>query len=87
MLILGKTLEIIVETKKFLSSHFEMKDLGEDDVILGVKVSRTPNGISLSQSHYVKKVLEKFHCENDVPAKTPYDASVPLCKNLGKSVS
>ena len=87
MLILDNNLSAVIKTKELLSSQFEMKDLGEADVILGVKVIRNSNGISLSQSHYVKKVLEKFNVHDDVPAKTPYDVSIHLCKNLGKSVS
>ncbi|KAL0367959.1 UNVERIFIED_CONTAM: Retrovirus-related Pol polyprotein from transposon TNT 1-94 [Sesamum calycinum] len=36
MLIFGSNLQVINETKKFLCSQFDMKDLGEADVILGV---------------------------------------------------
>ena len=34
MLIFGTSLEVICETKKFLGSKFDMKDLGKTDVIL-----------------------------------------------------
>ena len=37
-----------------------MKDLGEAEVILGIKITRTTNGINLSQEHYVKKILKRF---------------------------
>jgi hypothetical protein len=37
ILILGMSLDVIKETKDFLSSNFEMKDLGEDDGILNIK--------------------------------------------------
>ena len=37
-----------------------MKDMGLADVILGIKISRKSNGLVLSQSHYVDKILEKF---------------------------
>ena len=37
-----------------------MKDLGVTDVILGMKISRKSDGLVLSQSHYIKKILEKF---------------------------
>ncbi|XP_074267011.1 uncharacterized protein LOC141590312 [Silene latifolia] len=87
MLILGSNLFVVNKTKQFLSSRFEMKDLGEADVILGVRVVKNSNGISLSQSHYVEKVLKKFKSFDVIPARTPYDASVSLCKNLGDSVS
>jgi hypothetical protein len=38
MLIFGTNLHAIKVTKKFLCSKFEMKDLGEADVILGIKI-------------------------------------------------
>ena len=36
MLIFGSNISCVNETKKFLSSKFDMKDLGEADVILGI---------------------------------------------------
>ena len=38
-----------------------MKDMGEADVILGVKVTRIGNGFILSQPHYVEKMLKRFN--------------------------
>jgi len=43
-----------------LSNNYDMKDLGVADVILRIKITRTPDGISLSQSHYVDKITERF---------------------------
>ena len=34
-----------------------MKDLGEADVILNIKLIKGENGITLSQSHYVEKIF------------------------------
>ena len=34
--------------KKFIGSKFDTKDLGEVEVILGIKITRTPNGLKLS---------------------------------------
>jgi len=45
--------------KDYLSNKFDMKDLGEADMILDMKISRTPKGIRLSLSHSIK-MLEKF---------------------------
>jgi len=36
ILILGTSLDVIKEVKDFLSNNFEMKDLGEADVILNI---------------------------------------------------
>ncbi|KAL0365385.1 UNVERIFIED_CONTAM: Retrovirus-related Pol polyprotein from transposon TNT 1-94 [Sesamum angustifolium] len=63
------------------TNKFEMKDMGEADVILGIKLIRSTDGIAISQSHYVEKILEKFGYQNSRIAKTPYDSSVALFKN------
>jgi hypothetical protein len=44
ILILGTSLDVIKETKDFLSNNFEMKDLREADVILNIKLLREGNG-------------------------------------------
>jgi hypothetical protein len=40
ILIFGTNLNVIKEVKEFLSQNFEMKDLGETDVILNIKLVR-----------------------------------------------
>ncbi|KAL0555831.1 hypothetical protein IC582_004332 [Cucumis melo] len=87
MLIFGTNMELITDTKFFLSSHFEMKDLGEADVILGVKIRKNKTSLSLCQSHYVEKILKKFDSFDVSPVRTPFDASKHLKKNKGDSVS
>jgi hypothetical protein len=44
ILILGSSLSVIEEVKKFLSNNFEIKDLGEADVILNIKLLREGDG-------------------------------------------
>ena len=56
MLIFGSDMHVINETKNMLKSHFDMKDLGEANFILGMKITKTCNGIFLDQSHYVEKI-------------------------------
>ena len=67
------------EVKEFLSNNFEMKYLGEADVILNIKLLREGE-ISLLQSHYIEKVLSRFGSSDCAPAPTPYDPSVLLRK-------
>ncbi|KAL0309192.1 UNVERIFIED_CONTAM: Retrovirus-related Pol polyprotein from transposon TNT 1-94 [Sesamum radiatum] len=64
-----------------------MKDLGEADVILGVKIRKTENGFSLCQSHYIEKILKRFNCYEEILVRTPYDPSICLKKNNGDNVS
>ena len=87
MLIMGSNHEIIMNTKGMLKKNFDMKDMGLADVILGIKILRTFEGLVLSQSHYVETILEKFLQSNSAPVKTPVDLSVHLRKNHGKPVS
>uniref|UniRef100_A0A2N9ISW3 Reverse transcriptase Ty1/copia-type domain-containing protein n=1 Tax=Fagus sylvatica TaxID=28930 RepID=A0A2N9ISW3_FAGSY len=79
--------DIIKATKRMLNSKFDMKDLGVADVILGIKITRTSDGLILSQSHYIKKVLEKFGRYDDSPMKTPIDVNLHLTKNKGNDIS
>ncbi|GKD01344.1 zinc finger, CCHC-type containing protein, partial [Tanacetum coccineum] len=47
-------------TKEFLSSKFSMKDMGEADVILGIRIKHESNGIAISQSHYIEIRTEEI---------------------------
>ena len=81
ILILGTSINVINEVKSFLSKCFDMKDLGEADVILNIKLNKDESGITLSQSHYVEKILSRFGFMDSKPSPTPYDPSVTLRKN------
>nr|GEY44046.1 zinc finger, CCHC-type [Tanacetum cinerariifolium] len=61
MLIFGTDQNQVDETKKFFSSRFSMKDMGEADVILGIKIKHENKGIGITQSHYIEKILKKFN--------------------------
>jgi hypothetical protein len=58
-----------------------MKDLGQADVILNIKLIKKESGITLSQSHYVEKILSHFGFIDGKFSPTPYDPGVILCKN------
>ena len=51
MLIFGTNMKDVCETKKYLSSMFQMKYLNEVDAILGIKIKRHSVGFVLCQSH------------------------------------
>ena len=81
ILIFGTNIDVINEVKSFLSKSFDMKDLGEADVIMNIMLIKDENGITPSQSHYVEKILSRFGYVNSKPSPTPYDPSVILRKN------
>ena len=81
ILIFGTNIDAIKEVKSFLSKSFDMKDLGEANVIMNIKLIKGKNGITLSQSHYVEKILCPFGYVDSKPSPIPYDSSVILRKN------
>ena len=52
-----------------------MKDLGETNFILGMKITKTCDEIFLDQSHYVEKILRKYDHKS---VATHFDSSVHL---------
>ncbi|GJR97208.1 zinc finger, CCHC-type containing protein [Tanacetum coccineum] len=87
MLIFGTDQVQVDMTKEFLSSRFSMKDMGEANVILCIKIKHGSNGIAISQSHYIEKVLKKFNYFDCTPVSTPMDTSEKLMANNGQAVS
>jgi hypothetical protein len=57
-----------------------MKDMGEANFVLGVKITRDRSKklLSLSQGTYIKKILERFHMHNSKPTDTPMENGCTL---------
>ena len=62
ILLVSSDVGLLLETKKFLSSNFDMKDLGEVSFILGIEIhrDRRKRVLGLSQKAYLEKVLKKY---------------------------
>jgi hypothetical protein len=52
--------------------------MGEADDILNIKLIKIENVITLTRSHYVKKVLSRFGYKDIKHSPTPYDPSLIL---------
>jgi hypothetical protein len=81
ILIFETSLDVINEVKTFLCQSFNMKDLGECDVILDIKLIKGENENTLTQSHYVEKFFSHFGYKDSKPSPTPYNHSLILRKN------
>lgn len=66
--------------------YYLMKDLGEGNMILKVKVIRSDDDI-VAQKHYVKKLLKKFEYFEVTSVIIFYDANSKFKKIYGNSVS
>ncbi|CAM8900035.1 unnamed protein product [Rhodiola kirilowii] len=63
-----------------------MKDMGETELILSIRIERVDGGLALTQSHYIEKVLKKYKYLDCHPVITPFDSSKHL-PNEGDPVS
>ena len=63
ILLASSNKDMLLETKRFLSSNFDMKDLGEAFYILGTEIhrDRSKGVLGLSQKAYIDGVLKKYN--------------------------
>ncbi|GJX34297.1 zinc finger, CCHC-type containing protein [Tanacetum coccineum] len=65
----------------FKARLFSMKDMGEADVILGIKNKCENKGIVITQTLYIEKILKKFNHEDCSQVSTPMDPVEKLMPN------
>ncbi len=77
LLIAGSSSTEVQSIKDKLSHGFEMKNMGEAKVILGIEISRdrSTRRLFINQSDYTQNVLERFGMSNSKPVVTPMDRS------------
>ncbi|CAN6698728.1 unnamed protein product [Malus baccata var. baccata] len=71
MVVTGDDTEEIKRLQGYLSSEFEMKDLGGLKYFLGIEVARSRDGIYLSQRKYVLDLLSETGMLACKPVETP----------------
>jgi hypothetical protein len=73
ILLTSSDVSLLLETKKFLSSKFDMKELGEASFILGIEIhrDRSKGVLGLSQKAYIEKILKKFCMHKCSPSPSP----------------
>lgn len=68
------------QVKQALSQKFELRELGEINQLLGIRIERTANTISLDQSTYICSLLSKFEMNDCKPVATPMEINKKLEK-------
>jgi hypothetical protein len=73
ILLASNDVHLLLETKGFLSSYFDMKDLGEASYVLGIEIhrDRRKGVFGLSQKSYIETVLKKFNMHKCNPTPAP----------------
>jgi len=84
ILIASNDKSTLAEVKAWLSSKFDMKDMGEASYVLGVEIHRDQNKrlLGLSQKTYLRSVLKRFSMENCKPANVPIIKGTKLSEEL-----
>ncbi|CAN1188688.1 Retrovirus-related Pol polyprotein from transposon TNT 1-94 [Linum perenne] len=80
IIITGDDVEEIQNLKAQLATEFEIKDLGNLKYFLGMEVSRSANGIVISQRKYVLDLLKETGMLDCKPIDTPMEANKQLSK-------
>jgi Reverse transcriptase (RNA-dependent DNA polymerase) len=73
ILLASSDLDMLFETKYFLSNKFDMKDLGEASYVIGIEIYRdwSRGMLGLSQKAYIEKILKRYNMQNYSPSVAP----------------
>ena len=84
ILISGNDKKLIDETKKWLLSNFEIKDMGEASYVLGLKIlkDRSKRLLGLSQETYIKKLFKRYHMHDRKPMDTHVERNLNLSLDM-----
>ena len=82
ILLIGNDVPLLSSVKEWLAKHFQMKDLGQAESILGIRIhrDRSKRILALSQESYIDKVLERFGMENSKRGFLPLGHGITLSK-------
>ena len=80
MLIMGERENEVVAVKNLLSTEYKMKDIGEVDVVLGMRVKRSikEGWLTIDQEDYTKEILKKFGMWESKAHEIPMRTDVKL---------
>ncbi|GJY11820.1 putative RNA-directed DNA polymerase, partial [Tanacetum coccineum] len=73
ILLASNDIDLLHDSKRFLSRNFDMKDLGEASYVIGIEIHRDrANGrLGLSQKAYIERILNRFNMQHCSPTVAP----------------
>ena len=83
ILIIGNDVGMLSSIKIWLSSQFQMKDLGDVSYVLSIKLMRDRKNrrLALSQASYIEKILVRFNMQNSKKVSLPSRHGVYLSRD------
>ena len=82
ILLIGNSVKVLSDVKGYLKKQFDMKDLGEANYILGIKLLRDQKNkvLASSQASYIDKIVTRFGMENSKRGLLPFRHGIHLSK-------
>ena len=82
--LIGNDVSVLQSVKIWLSKNFSMKDLGEANYILGIKIykDRSKRLLDLSHSTYIDKMLKRFSMKQSKKGNIRMTHGIMLLKSL-----
>ena len=82
LIIAGSSLRLVDAVKAEFHKRYKMKDMGQLEYVLGVRVDQNPSQktIQLSQQSYIHDMLQRFEMINCKGVDTPMDPKLKLSK-------
>ena len=78
----GETVALKDQTIGILKTVFKVNDMGTLHWLLGINITFTDAGITLSQTAFIEKILNRFGLQSCKSVSTPIDPNHRLTKNL-----
>ena len=84
ILLIGNDFEMLSKVKIQLATQFQMKDLGDEQYVLGIKIMRDRKNriIVLSQENYIDCILSKYNMQDSKKGFTPFRYGINHSQDL-----
>jgi hypothetical protein len=86
-IIIASSSSVTAQLVNALKDDFALKDLGPLRYFLGIEVSRSDDGLHLSQKKYTTDILERADMTSCKPAPTPLSCSTKISAQVGTPLS
>ena len=83
ILLIGKDFKMLSKVKIQLVTQFQMKDFGEAQYVLGIKIIRDKKNkiIALSQENYIDSILSKYNMQDSKKEFTSFKYGINLSQD------
>ncbi|PKI32774.1 hypothetical protein CRG98_046822 [Punica granatum] len=87
MIVVGNSSEDCTSLKRYLDTHFRIKDLGSLKYFLGIEVTRMEKGLFLNQRKYALDIINECGLLGSKPSYFPMEQRHGLSSDSGSPIS